>query len=105
MGYSYCTMILHMLYVLYIYVFIALKRSLTDDMDVFEITLWTLNIGYFVNELLERQDKGNSDYLSVAGWANYWDLTISVLWLCLLAVRIVSVFDDDVNWDPEGSVF
>ena len=46
-----------------------------------------------MNEMIEMQDKGVRDYFTLAGWVNYWDLAISGIWLGLMAVRILFIFE------------
>ena len=99
MGYNATISVLHGMYVGMIWMFLGAVfvdvRYLESDfkLHTWEAWLWACNIGYFVNEIFEMQDKGIRDYFTLAGWVNYWDLVISAVWLALLAVRILFVID------------
>eukprot|EP01084_Bolivina_argentea_P247457 413992_1 len=82
---------MHLLYLLSLFIFISNRIYLDDPITHGEWFLWTLNIGYFVYELIEAYDKGLRDYFTLAGWINYWDLQISFTWLGLFGVRMVSM--------------
>eukprot|EP01083_Nonionella_stella_P209508 759378_1 len=94
MGFNSTIKSLHLLYVLSLYVFIYHRIYLWHALRRGEVVLWTLNIGYFVYEVIEAYDKGVRDYFTLAGWVNYWDLQISFTWLALCAIRISSVWID-----------
>lgn len=51
MGYFATTMILHALYIVYVFTFMVWGLYLEDDMTWGEGILWVLNMGYLVNEL------------------------------------------------------
>jgi len=90
MGYSQVTMISHLLYVICIFVFLMGGQHLDDPMGWFEIFLWSLNFGYIVNEIVDVGYKGLRLYFSVAGWVNYWDVFISVIWIIQFSLRAFS---------------
>ena len=89
---------LHLIYVLLIFIFITQRIYLPDKLKYPEMALWTLNIGYFVYEMIEAYDKGLRDYFTLAGWVNYWDLQISFTWLILFGIRIWSVIENYENF-------
>eukprot|EP01083_Nonionella_stella_P314177 1130828_1 len=88
MGFNSTIKSLHLLYVLLVYIFMSQRIYLDDALGVFEWFLWSLNLGYFVYELIEAYDKGLRDYFTLAGWINYWDLQISFTWIILFAIRM-----------------
>eukprot|EP01084_Bolivina_argentea_P214046 363427_1 len=94
MGFDAIIKILHIFYVLLIYYFLAKRRYLYDEYDVFECILWTFSWGYILYEPIECYTKGYHTYFSLAGWINYWDIFISIIWIILFGFRLFAISEN-----------
>ncbi len=92
MGFNWTTGLCYLAYLIGISIFILYKPVYPQDpISYGEIFLWICNIGYILNEVLEFIDQGRQ-YFAVNGLLNYFDITISFLWMILLGIRIHSVY-------------
>eukprot|EP01084_Bolivina_argentea_P266947 452962_1 len=88
MGFNATIKTLHLFYLLLIFIFIAQRQYLNNiPITEYEWFLWSLNIGYILYECIEAYDKGIRGYLSLAGWINYWDISICIIWIILFIIR------------------
>eukprot|EP01083_Nonionella_stella_P104090 297899_1 len=68
MGFDSTIQSLHLLHALLVYISMSQRIYLDDTLGVFEWFLWSLNIGYFVYEMIEAYDKGLRHYFTFTAW-------------------------------------
>ena len=102
---------LFVIYLAYIMVYVSFRpiggnefhQDLQQDSTgiALEITLWTMNIGYILFEVQECTEKGLKEYLNlgVQGQTNIMDVAISIIWIFLLIVRLLFIFE---RWEFDG---
>ena len=91
MGFNATIKTLHLAYLLAIFLFVSQRVYLDSKPTAGEWFLWSLNIGYILYECIEAYDKSVRVYLSLAGWVNYWDMSICAIWISLFGIRLWSV--------------
>lgn len=61
-----------------------------------EFALWIMNTGYILYEINEIIEKGRR-YFSITQLMNIWDILISLIWIILLIMRILSVNEISIS--------
>eukprot|EP01083_Nonionella_stella_P172930 594919_1 len=88
-GYNFTRNILFAMYLIYVlwYSFRVVNETATA---IWDTVLWILALGFILYEISEWRDKGR-EYCSVNGLMNVWDIMISVLWIVLFIMNVLTL--------------